>query len=138
MDTQAQVQQVSVNPIAVISAVITALGAMTITAANKSNLILNNVGDVGVFGTSALARVTKAVDERAEIYGTAIVANGSLAEREHAVKGRMRLRALERQEAEEKKSSRKPTVSKAQRKPGRPAGKQSKNTASRTPKIVNK
>jgi Mg-chelatase subunit ChlI len=100
MDNPEQVQQVSVNPIAVISAVITAIGAMTITAANKSNLILNNVGDVGVFGTSAAARVTKAVDQRAEIYGTAIVNNGQIAEREHLVKSRMRLANLERQEAE--------------------------------------
>ena len=100
MNNQAQVQQVSVNPVAVISAVITALGAMTITAANKSNAVLSNTGDIFVYGTSAAARVTKAVDQRAEIYGNAIVANGELAEREHLVKARMRLANLEQQEAE--------------------------------------
>ena len=100
MSNQAQVQQVSVNPVAVISAVITALGAMTITAANKSNEVLSNTGDILVYGTSAGARVTKAVDLRAEIYGNAIVANGEIAEREHLVKARMRLASLEDQEAQ--------------------------------------
>ncbi len=97
MSTQAP--QMAVNPLTMASLVITAVGKMIVTAAVKSDKVFDNVGDVAVYGTSALARVAKGVDARSEIYANAIVINGELAEREHTVKHRIRLRALEEQEA---------------------------------------
>ena len=137
MQTNTQVQQVSVNPITVVSAVITAIGAMSITAANTSNELLSVNGRSLINLSNAGEKMTSAVDKRADILGTAIVSNGELAEREHAIKARMRLRALERQEQEELRTpvASQPTSS---RKPGKPAGSKSKASASRTPTKVSK
>jgi hypothetical protein len=140
MQSNAQVQQVSVNPITVISAVITAAGAMAITAANTSNELLSVNGRSLINLSNAGEKLTSAVDERAGILGTALINDGDLAAREHEIKSRMRLRALERQEEDEKRASRKPVVKKpsSSRKPGRPAGSKSPTSASRKPIKVSK
>ena len=98
-----RVQQPSINPISVLTAVITSLGAMTITLANRSNQLVDINGNSLVNLSSAGEKLTAAVDKRAGIYGDAIVENGKLAEREHTLKQKIRLAILEEQEKSQAK-----------------------------------
>ena len=94
------IERTSVNPMTVVQAMIAALGHMAITIANKSDVFVEKLGNNLINTASAGEHMTKALDSRAAIYGAAVVSTGELAKREHEIKQRIRLFALEREEAE--------------------------------------
>ena len=97
--SNAQVAQVNLNPLTVLSMCITALGKMLVTTAVKGDQVVDHAGNALVNLASSADHVTRAVDGRSEIYANAIISNGDLAEREHTLKQKIRLMNLETQEA---------------------------------------
>jgi hypothetical protein len=112
--SNAQVAQVNINPLTVMSMCITALGKMLVTTAVKGDQVVDHAGNALVNLASSADHVTRAVDGRSEIYANAIIGNGDIAEREHTLKAKIRLMNLETQEAS--MSAAKTAASKPQRK----------------------
>jgi len=84
--------------IAAITMVFAALSKTIVTVAVKSDVLIDKTFSTAIHGVGAAEHIAKAVEDRAEIYGTALVSNGSAAEREHALKLKIRLHGLEAQE----------------------------------------
>lgn len=93
----AQLNNTSV--LGVLSATVTALGTTVITTAVKSTTLIDKSMNVLIHGVSAAEHIADAGEKRAKIYSDAIVKNGDLAEREGVVRAKLRLIALEKQEA---------------------------------------
>jgi len=81
-----------------LSAVITSACTALVTTAGKGNEAIAGLFSIVNHGIAAGEHIAKAVEGRAEIYGTALVKNGGLAEREQTLKHELRLRALELQD----------------------------------------
>ena len=118
--SNAAAQQINLNPLTVISMCVTALGKMLVTTAVKADQVVDHSGNGLVHLASAFEHTTRAVDGRSEIYANAIISNGDLAEREHAVKAKIRLMNLETQEASMIKAKSKPAARKTAKSTGKP------------------
>jgi len=90
--------QVGFSMFGTISAMITAVAATVVTLAMKSNTFVDKTGNMVIHAVSAAEHITRAGEQRAEIYANAIVKNGVLSEREAELKLILRTRALEAQE----------------------------------------
>lgn len=97
--TTPNVNQVNTSILGMSSAVFTSLCTALVTTAVKSNVLIDKTFNVAIHGVSAAEHIADAGEKRAKIYSDAIVKNGSLAERESEIRARLRLLALERQEA---------------------------------------
>jgi len=90
--------QVGFSMFGTVSAMITAVAATVVTLAMKSNTFVDKTGNMVIHAVSAAEHITRAGEQRAEIYANAIVKNGVLSEREAELKLILRTRALEAQE----------------------------------------
>lgn len=91
--------QVNTSIFGMASAVFTSAAAALVTTAVKGNTLIDKTANTLIHGVSAAENVAEAVERRSKIYGDGIVNNGELAERETALKYKLRLANLERQEA---------------------------------------
>lgn len=91
--------QVNTSIFGMASAVFTSMAAALVTTAVKGNTLIDKTANTLIHGVSAAENVAEAVERRSKIYGDGIVHNGELAERETALKYKLRLANLERQEA---------------------------------------
>jgi len=98
MPKQVNPNQINASVLGMASAVFTSLAAAIVTMAVKSNVLVEKGFNVLIHGVSAAEHIAEAAEGRAEIYGQGLVANGALAERETALKHRLRLAVLEAQE----------------------------------------
>jgi len=91
--------QVNTSIFGMASAVFTSMAAMLVTTAVKGNTLVDKTANTMIHGVSAAENVAEAIERRSKIYGDGIVNNGELAERETALKYKLRLANLEKQEA---------------------------------------
>jgi hypothetical protein len=128
--------QVNTSVLGTIANVFRALCSMLTTVATQGEVFVYKGSNVLINTVSAGEHISKACETRAEIYGAGMVKNGALAERELELKHKIRLYALERQEAAGRANANKPTRAKtapkkATRAPVKPNGK-AKSTANAT------
>jgi hypothetical protein len=98
MNSQPQEVLVNKSIPSMLAAVIAALTQTITITALRSTTLIDKSSNVLIHGVAAAEHIAAAAEQRAEIYGRGMVANGELAEREIQITHMLRLRNVEREE----------------------------------------